>query len=340
MPTTASMLLEVRHETRYAYAAPVTLAHHLAHLQPLADAHQRLDHFALDVSPAAEQQRDSTDAWGNAQRHFGLVQPHDRLTVVATSRVAVWPRFAALRPEASLPWGELAARVRYVARAPFVAAAEFALPSPYVPRLPALRELGAGLFTPGRPVAEAALALMHRLHAEFTYESRSTEVDTPLQQVLLQRRGVCQDFAHLLAGVLRAWGLPARYVSGYLLTHAPEAAGPGEAHAGTAMLGADASHAWVQLWCPGTPGVPAGPGGADDAWLDLDPTNDCVPGSGHVRVAVGRDFGDVTPLRGVIRGGGHHTLAVGVTTRRLDRGGPAPQARELLTPSPMENTGS
>ncbi len=340
MPANAPMLLEVRHETRYAYSAPVTLAHHLAHLQPLADAHQRLDHFALDLSPAAEQQRDSTDAWGNAQRHFGLAQPHDRLSVVATSRVAVWPRFSALRPGASPAWGELAARVRYVARAPFVAAAEFALPSPYVPRLPALRDLGAGLFTPGRPVVEAALALMHRLHAEFAYVSRSTEVDTPLQQVLRQRRGVCQDFAHLLTGVLRAHGLPARYVSGYLLTHVPAAAGPGEAQAGTAMLGADASHAWVQLWCPGTPGVPAGAGGADDAWLDLDPTNDCVPGSGHVRVAVGRDFGDVTPLRGVIRGGGHHTLAVGVSTHRLDREGPSPQARELPTPSPMENTGS
>lgn len=336
MPDTTPLLLEVCHETRYDYAAPVTLAHHLAHLRPLADAHQRLDHFALDIAPAPAQRRESLDAWGNAQCHFGLAQPHERLVVGATSRVAVWPRFAALRPEASPAWGLLAARVRYVARAPFVPAAEFALPSPYVPRLPALRELGAGLFTPGRPVAEAALALMHRLHADFAYESRSTEVDTPLQQVLLQRRGVCQDFAHLLAGVLRAWGLPARYVSGYLLTHAPE----GEAHAGEQLLGADASHAWVQLWCPGTPGVPAGPGGPDDAWLDLDPTNDCVPGSGHVRVAVGRDFGDVTPLRGVIRGGGRHTLSVGVRTRRLERPGPPDRARELLTPTPMENTGT
>jgi transglutaminase-like putative cysteine protease len=224
--------------------------------------------------------------------------------------------------------------VRYVARAPFVAAAEFALPSPYVPRLPALRELGAGLFTPGRPVAEAAIELMHRLHAEFHYESRSTDVDTPLQQVLLQKRGVCQDFAHLLAGVLRAYGLPARYVSGYLLTHAPQFDGS----EGAPLLGADASHAWVQLWCPGTPGVPAANeahAASDDAWLDLDPTNDCVPGSGHVRVAVGRDFGDVTPLRGVIRGGGHHTLAVAVTTRRIDT---TTRARELLTPRPMENT--
>jgi len=115
---------------------------------------------------------------------------------------------------------------------------------------------------------------------------------------------VCQDFAHLMAGVMRMLGLPARYVSGYLLTHAPEG--------GAQMQGADASHAWVQVWCPGTPGVP------DDGWLDLDPTNDLVPGSGHVRVAVGRDFGDVTPLRGVIRGGGQHTLTVGVTTRLID----------------------
>jgi len=334
MPETAPLLLSVRHETHYAYAAPVSLAHHMVHLKPLADPYQRLDHFALDITPAPAQQRESLDAWGNVQCHFGLVQPHDTLIVTATSRLAVWPRFAALRPEASPAWGELAARVRYVARAPYVPVAEFALPSPYVPRLPALRELGAGLFTPGRPVAEAALALMHRLHAEFAYESRSTEVDTPLQQVLLQKRGVCQDFAHLLAGVLRAWGLPARYVSGYLLTHAPE----GEAHAGEQMLGADASHAWVQLWCPGTPGVPAGAGGPDDAWLDLDPTNDCVPGSGHVRVAVGRDFGDVTPLRGVIRGGGRHVLSVGVSTRRLDITHPADRARELLTTTPMENT--
>lgn len=335
MPTRSPMRLEVRHETHYAYAAPVTLAHHLAHLKPLDDAHQQLERFELDVQPAPVQWRDSRDAWGNAQCHFGLLQPHERLRVTATSRVAVRPRFLQLQPAASPPWGELAARVRYVARAPYVPAAEFALPSPYVPRLPALRELGAGLFTPGRPVAEVALALMQRLHAEFQYESRSTEVDTPLQQVLLQRRGVCQDFAHLLAGVLRAHGLPARYVSGYLLTQAPD----GEPGAGTPMLGADASHAWVQLWCPGTPGVPAGAAGADDAWLDLDPTNDCVPGSGHVRVATGRDFGDVTPLRGVIRGGGHHTLTVAVTTRRLD-GPPPGQARELLSTPPMENTGS
>jgi len=170
-----------------------------------------------------------------------------------------------------------------------------------VPRLAALRDYGLPSFSAGRPLAEAALALMQRIHADFEYQSDSTQIDTPLAQVLAQRSGVCQDFAHLMTGVLRMFGLPARYVSGYLLTQAAAGA--------PLMVGADASHAWVQGWCPDTPGVPGG-------WLDLDPTNDIVPGTGHVRLALGRDFGDVTPLRGVIRGGGHHVMSVAVQTRR------------------------
>ncbi len=205
----------------------------------------------------------------------------------------------------------MAESLRYVARAPFRPEVEFAMPSPYVPRLEVLRDYAAPSLPPGRPLAEAALELMHRIHADFAYDSDSTEIDTPLAQVVEHRRGVCQDFAHLMAGALRMWGLPARYVSGYLLTQAPEG--------GAAMLGADASHAWVQVWCPGTPGVPADGGGA--GWLDLDPTNDLVPGTGHVRLAVGRDYGDVTPLRGVIRGGGgSHTLSVAVRTRVAEPG--------------------
>jgi len=295
------MNLEVIHETRYKYAAPVSLAHHLAHLQPLNDGMQRLLGFELRVLPTPDQLRHSPDAAGNLQCHFSLIRPHDTLAVRAASRVQVAARFAALRPETSPPWDMLAERLRYVACAPFDPAVEYALPSPFVPRLEALRDYGARSFVPGRPVAEAAIELMQRIHADFEYESESTEIDTPLAEAFAQRRGVCQDFAHLMAGTLRMFGLPARYVSGYLLTRGPEDGAP--------MIGADASHAWVQAWCPGTMGVA-------DGWLDLDPTNNLVPGSGHVRVAVGRDFGDVTPLRGVIRGGGgHHTLTVGVTTR-------------------------
>ena len=297
--------LEVIHETRYGYASPVSLAHHQAHLQPLDDAHQQLLAFDLNIEPVPGQQGDGEDGMGNSQRYFSLAQPHEHLHVRATSRVRVRPRFDALQAAASPAWDTLAQGLRYVGSAPLQPAVEYAMPSPYVPRLRELRDYAAPLFPPGRPVAEGALALMHRLHADFRYESRSTDIDTPLARAFAQRRGVCQDFAHLMAGALRMLGVPARYVSGYLLTSAP-----GDE---TAMVGADASHAWVQVWCPGTPGVPAeGPGAG---WLDLDPTNDLVPGSGHVRVAVGRDFGDVTPLRGVIRGGGRHTLSVAVTTR-------------------------
>ena len=314
-----SVLLEVTHKTHYGYTAPVSLAHHLAHLQPMHDEHQRLLAFDLNIEPPPVQSRDSVDALGNAARHFSLAQPHDSLCVRAVSRLRVAPRFADLQPEASPPWDSLAERLRYVAQAAFEPAVQFALPSPYVPRLAALRRYGDASFRPGRPVALLAIELMQRIHADFRYESHSTDIDTPLDTVLSSKRGVCQDFAHLMAGVLRLRGVPARYVSGYLLTRAPEG--------GAVMQGADASHAWVQVWCPGTPGVPgSGPGAG---WLDLDPTNDVVPGSGHVRVAVGRDFGDVTPLRGVIRGGGQPTLTVGVTTRAFPPQATAPE-RELL----------
>lgn len=301
--------LEVVHETRYAYAAPVTLAHHLAHLQPLHDAHQQVQSWQLTLDPPPAQREDSADAFANTQCHFSLVQPHQKLLVRAASRVQLAPRFAALQPEAGPRCGELATRLRYVAGAPYLPAVQHALPSPYVPRLAELRRYGAASITPERPVAAAAIELMHRIHADFRYQSQSTEIETPLALVFEHKRGVCQDFAHLMAGALRMHGLPARYVSGYLLTRAPE----GDDGQGREMQGADASHAWVQVWCPGTPGVPGE--GADAGWLDLDPTNDIIPGTGHVRVAVGRDFGDVTPLRGVIRGGGSHTLTVGVRTR-------------------------
>jgi transglutaminase-like putative cysteine protease len=174
------------------------------------------------------------------------------------------------------------------------------VPSPYIPRLAALRDYAQPSFAPDTPVLAAAIDLMHRIHADFRYETASTGVDTPLQQVLKQRRGVCQDFAHLMIGCLRALGLPARYVSGYLLTIPP----PGQ----PALQGADASHAWVSVYSPGEAG----------GWVELDPTNDLLPSTSHVRLALGRDYGDVTPLRGVIRGGGRHTLEVRVRTTRIN----------------------
>ena len=305
MDAAATTTLEIVHETRYSYGAPVALAHHLAHLRPLDDAHQRLLAHDIVTEPPVESRHAGTDAFGNACLWLSSAQLHDRLLVRSTSRVALRPRFAGLQPAAAPAWDELAAGLRYVAGGRYDPAVAFVQPSPFVPRLAELLDYARPSFAPGRPVVEAAIDLMHRLHADFTYRSASTEIDTPLATAFAQRAGVCQDFAHLLAGALRMVGVPARYVSGYLLTQPPDG--------GAALVGADASHAWVQVYSPGTPGVPSD-------WLDLDPTNDCVPGCGHVRVAVGRDFGDVTPLRGVIRGGGLHTLSVAVSTRVIDPG--------------------
>lgn len=299
--------LEIVHETRYDYASPVSPAMHLAHLQPLADAWQQVAASALEIQPPPAECRDETDVHGNRRCAFSVIAPHRRLTVRARSRVGIAPRFVDLNAEHGQAWEGVARGLHYVARAPFEPAVEYVLPSPLVPRLEALRAWALPSFPPGRSVAGGALALMHRLHDEFRYDGNATEVDTPLAQAFGQRSGVCQDFAHVLAGALRMLGLPARYVSGYLRTQPADGQAP--------LVGADASHAWVQVWAPHTAGLPAG---ADGPWLDLDPTNDLVPGSGHVRLAVGRDYGDVAPLRGVIRGGGAHRLEVSVHVSRID----------------------
>ena len=296
-------LLEVTHETRYDYAAPVAQAQHVAYLEPRVDARQQLLEHVLHVDPSPTQWTRETDAYGNHCVHFSLTQPHQALTVRASSRVALTPQIDALRADQGLAWQGVAAALRYEAGASYDAAVEFVQPSPYVPRLAPLRDYAAASFSAGVPVAQGALDLMRRFHAEFDFHGDSTEVDTPLLKAFEQRSGVCQDFAHLMIGMVRMLGLAARYVSGYLLT-TPPAGQP-------ALTGADASHAWLQVYCPGTPGLP-------DGWLELDPTNNLVPGDSHVRLALGRDYGDVTPLRGVIRGGGEHTLHVGVSTRRVD----------------------
>jgi len=294
--------ITVEHHTRYSYGTPVEVAQHMAYLRPLDDEQQQVEAFEMTVQPLPTHHGSAPDVYGNTRTFFSATQLHDKLTVHATSRVRVRAREAVLAPAETPAWETVRERLRYAAGAPFEPAVEFAQPSPYVPRLQALRELAAPHFAPGTPVALGAVALMRAIHRGFEYQSASTEIDTPLAQVLVQRRGVCQDFAHLTIGGLRMLGLAARYVSGYLLTEAPPGHEP--------IVGADASHAWVAVWCPGLHG---GEGGD---WLELDPTNDLLPATGHVRLAIGRDYGDVTPLRGVIRGGGKHTLEVRVKTER------------------------
>jgi transglutaminase-like putative cysteine protease len=202
------------------------------------------------------------------------------------------PTFPTIAP----PWEVVQEQVRQARTPEQFEATEFVFTSPYVPQSQGVIEFALGSFTPRRPFVEAAIDLMHRIHDDFIYDSQATNVSTPVDEVLANRRGVCQDFAHLALGCFRGLGLPARYVSGYLVT-----AVLGQPR----LVGADASHAWVQTFCPGI------------GWIDLDPTNDVIPSDKHITVAYGRDFGDVTPLSGVIMGGGRHKLRVVVDVQPL-----------------------
>ena len=294
-------IIAVEHETRYEYEAPVEVAHHLTYLRPVEDAHQQIERFEVTIDPAPSQRTDTSDVFGNQRLFFAVTVRHASLLVRMESRVSVADRYAAMKPEASPPWETVRDSLRYAKGSRFDAASEFVMPSPFVPRLPPLGSYAGASFTPGRPLALAALDLMHRIRADFKYASNSTQINTPLIDAFKQRRGVCQDFSHLMIGALRELGLAARYVSGYLLTRPT----PGKPK----LRGADASHAWAAVYCPGI--------GAGTDWLELDPTNDVVPQTGHVRLSIGRDYGDVTPLKGVIRGGGEHELTVSVHTESI-----------------------
>lgn len=292
------MKLQVTHETRYDYEPAVETAQHMAYLQPLDNRHQQLVRHSLQISPQPEQISQTRDVFGNARCFFSLQTPHTQLRVVAQSVVCT----RALAPPASrVTWEQTRELLRYQSGARFDAAAEFVFPSPFCPRHAEFLAYAQPSFSAGTGVLAAAQDLMRRIHRDFVYESQSTQINTPALQALAQRKGVCQDFAHIMIACLRAMGLPARYVSGYLLTQpAP----------GTVKLqGSDASHAWCAVYVPDLP--------QEARWYDLDPTNNRCgwhsPGEDYVTLATGRDFSDVSPIRGVIHGGASHTLFVGVT---------------------------
>jgi len=308
--------LRVRHETSYRYDAEVEGALHLAHLRPRDTATQQVRLWSLVVSPhpdagvdLASGIRETIDPWGNARQVFAHSQVHDQLDVVSVFEAGVGAQ-ALPAPGTSRPWREVARDLRLHAGASahaageaapversIVEAAEFALDSALAPRAPALADWARPAAESVTGSVELALALMHQVHAEFEYLPQSTSVTTGALEALALRHGVCQDFAHVLIGACRSLGLAARYVSGYLLTQPP----PGRPR----LVGADASHAWAAVWCP-----PHG-------WLALDPTNDVVVGQDHVTLAWGRDYADVAPLRGVIRGGSGNAPRVGVTVEPL-----------------------
>ncbi|KQT11137.1 transglutaminase family protein [Ramlibacter sp. Leaf400] len=293
------MLLHVVHETVYDYSPPVRTAQHMAHLRPSARDGQKLLRHKLEISPEPAQHSESMDVFGNTRSFFGLQATHDSLRVVADSVVATVPHDV---PDTSLSWEEARERLRYHRGAEYDPAAEFAFGSPYVPRHADFANYARASFVAGRPLIDAARDLTSRVHEDFEYVSQATDASTPALEALELRRGVCQDFAHVMLGCLRSLGLPARYVSGYLLTEPP----PGRPR----LVGSDASHAWVSVYLPSQTGR--------GRWADLDPTNDRAAGEDYVTLAVGRDYADVSPIRGVIHGGAQHTLEVAVTVTPLD----------------------
>jgi len=291
----------VLHETRYDYGSSVSLSQQQLHLSPRDFPWQQVESQRVDIDPPPGWRRDGFDAFGNPVVWVAFHAPHDHLLIRSAMTVAVTPHLP-VDLERSLPWEALRDRLAYDAKPPRpedLDAARFLFESAYVRVKNELADYAADCFPPATPVLVGARALMAKIFAEFEFDPEATTVSTPVMEVLEKKRGVCQDFAHLMIACLRALGLAARYVSGYLLTQPP----PGRPR----LVGADASHAWVAVYAPGFPGE----------WVHFDPTNNLLPDTEHITVACGRDFGDISPLRGTILGGGGHEPEVAVTVTPL-----------------------
>jgi len=309
------MKLQVTHDTLYDYVPGVDIAQHVVYLQPCNTALQTLISHELAIDPLPEHQIAMQDVFGNTRQFFSLQTSHAHLQIVAHSVIQT----QAPPPARSfVSWEQVREQFRYSSDSHFDSAAEFVFASPYIPRDDAFADYARASFASGVSLIDAASDLMQRIHTDFIYESKSTQVDTPALEALAQRKGVCQDFAHILIACLRAMGVAARYVSGYLLTH-PAA---GQAR----LIGSDASHAWAAVYLPDLPGASCA-----ERWYDLDPTNNRAgwgaPGEDYVTLALGRDYGDVSPVRGVIHGGANHTLNVGVTVEPLESWGSQSQSQ-------------
>ncbi len=285
------MIYKIVHRTTYKYKYPVSVGNHVACLRPrLLQQHQSAQSELL-IHPQPATRTDRIDYFGNLLCFFTIQEPHKELVVEARSEVKI-EKNSARWPQQSLPWEETALSLPGDHSPAGLKAYQFAFESPRIRARPEFADYALQSFTPGRPLPEALLDLTARIHSDFRFDSKVTNVRTPPEEVFRKRRGVCQDFAHVQIACLRSLNLAARYVSGYLRTTPP----PGKPR----LVGADASHAWVSAYCPVS------------GWLDVDPTNNVVPSDGHVTLAWGRDYSDVSPLRGLVLGGGTNTLKVAV----------------------------
>jgi transglutaminase-like putative cysteine protease len=285
------MEYRVRHRTTYRYLQDVAQSWHVAHMLLRPTPTQSVEATHVTLTPEAGNRVERTDFFGNPCEWYFFNAAHDRLEILAESLVTVAPA-PERDAETSLSWEEVRTLLESPPDAQARDAVQYIFDSPFTVFTRDLPSYARASFTPGRPLLAGAIELMHRIHDEFRYDTTVTDTTTPVDKVFEIRAGVCQDLAHVGIAAMRSLGLPARYVSGYLLTRPP----PGQQR----MLGADASHAWFSVYAP-----PFG-------WVDLDPTNAVPAGEGHVTAAWGRDYGDVAPVAGIILGGHDHHIDVGV----------------------------
>jgi transglutaminase-like putative cysteine protease len=292
------MIYRAIHTTVYDYVEPVSLCHNVVHLTARSGPWQTKLSSDLRISPAPSVMTERIDYFGNTATFATIGEPHRELCVTAVNVAEILPEEPP-DPDRIPAWESVRDLLRTPATADALGASQFTFDSPYVPTGADLAAYAARSFPAGRPILEAILDLTRRIHSEFRYDPTATTIATPIKEVLERRHGVCQDFAHLQIGCLRSLGLAARYVSGYLVTGPVSVAGRPD------VVGAEASHAWLSFFCPGF------------GWIDIDPTNNQVPHDRHIVLAWGRDYDDVSPIKGVILGGGNHTVKVTVNILSL-----------------------
>jgi len=291
------MMYQINHRTTFAYSQPVAISQHVLRLSPRVHPRQHCARSTILVEPAPSVRSERIDFFGNPMVHLTVQEPHPKLLVYASSQVEVTAP-PTINLENTPPWDQVTQCLEKPYHAATMKAQQFVYDSPYITGNDVIFDFAKKCFPPGRPLLAATMALTTRIFTEFTYKGGVTDISTPVTEVLSKRKGVCQDFAHLQIACLRSLGLPARYVSGYVLTHPPTGK--------EKMVGADASHAWLSVWCP------------DVGWVDFDPTNNLIPQDEHITVAWGRDYGDVSPINGFMVGGGTHSLHVKVDVNPVD----------------------
>ena len=285
------MILEVSHKTLYRYSAPVVQSQHVVHMTPRVLPRQSVRHHSLIVEPAPAMRYEGVDSFGNTMVILDVEMPHRKLLLHARSTINVTP-LRAFDWRTTTPWDKIDNCLVLANNDLDVDTIQYRCASHFTPPSPEIASYAEASFAPGRPILDAALDLTNRIYNDFTFDSTATDISTPIVQVVKQRRGVCQDFAHLALACLRTKRIPARYVSGYILTKPA----PGQVK----LQGTDASHAWISVWSP------------QAGWVDFDPTNGIAVTDEHVTIALGRDYNDVSPISGILLGGGAHTVSVAV----------------------------